>query len=358
MHFHTFWTNLCVTAALLLLATGISLFLFHFVQEDSPGIAMLYLMALVLIARYTEGYAPGIIAAIISVIYLNYYFTIPYEKLNFTRMGYPVTFFVMFAVTILTSATTSNMKEQAAIISKHDKLLMEAEKEKMRANLLRAISHDLRTPLTSIIGSSTSYLENGERLTEPERRELVQHIYEDSNWLLNMVENLLTITRIHQDGGAHVTKSLEPFEEVLSEAVQLLKKRIPDAQVEVQFPEEFIMVPMDPMLIEQVIFNLLENAVKHAESVRPIECFITADEQFLTFHVRDYGKGIAPERLSDIFDGTPKQKGSTADSHKGAGIGLSICKTIITAHGGRIQACNHADGAEFFFTLPREEVTS
>ncbi|MDY3919119.1 MAG: DUF4118 domain-containing protein [Candidatus Limivivens sp.] len=354
MHFYPLLTNAAVTAVLLPTATGLALLLFHFVQEDSPSIAMLYLLALVLIARYTEGYAPGIIAAIICVIYTNYYFTIPYRKLNFTKGGYPITFLVMLAITILTSATTSNIKKQAAIISRHDKLLMEAEKEKMRANLLRAISHDLRTPLTSIIGSSTSYLENGDRLTSAEKHDLVQHIYEDSNWLLNMVENLLSITRIHQGSGTKVTKSLEPFEEVLSEAVQRLKKRIPDARINVRFPEELVMVPMDAILIEQVIINLLENAVTHSESTRPIDCFLTTDTSSVTFHVRDYGKGIAPERLPQIFNGTGYQKGSSPDSRKGAGIGLSICKTIIDAHGGKITACSHSCGAEFSFTLPKE----
>ena len=101
----------------------------------------------------------------------------------------------MLVITILTSATATNIKKQADIISKHDKLLLEADKEKTRANLLRAVSHDLRTPLTSIIGSSASYLENADSLSESEKRVLIQHIYEDSNWLLHMVENLLSISR-------------------------------------------------------------------------------------------------------------------------------------------------------------------
>ena len=149
---------------------------------------------------------------------------------------------------------------------------MRRTKRKPGRTLLRAVSHDLRTPLTSIIGSSASYLENADSLSESEKRVLIQHIYEDSNWLLHMVENLLSITRIHE-GGARVTKSLEPFEEVLSEAVQRLKKRIPDAQINVSFPDEFYMIPMDPLLIEQVIINLLENAVRHSQSTHPVDCF-------------------------------------------------------------------------------------
>ena len=134
----------------------------------------------------------------------------------------------MFTISIITSALTTNIKEQARIISEREKLLMDAEKEKMRANLLRAISHDLRTPLTSIIGSSTVYLENEAHLTDIEKKSLVSHILEDSNWLLNMVENLLSVTRINNET-ARVNTSMEPVEEVMGEAVSRLKKRIPDA---------------------------------------------------------------------------------------------------------------------------------
>ena len=115
------------------------------------------------------------------------------------------------------------------------------------------------------------------------------------------------------------------------------------------------MIPMDAMLIEQVIINLLENALVHSESIQPIDCFVTTDKTSLTFHVRDYGKGIDPARLPGIFDGMPESQSGSADSHKGAGIGLTICKTIILAHGGTIEAKNHKNGAEFLFTLPREE---
>ena len=231
---------------------------------------------------------------------------------------------------------------------------MESETEKMRANLLRAISHDLRTPLTSIIGSSTVYLENGSSLPEVEKNALVRHILEDSNWLLNMVENLLSVTRINNET-AKVTKTSEPVEEVLSEAMIRLKKRLPDANIHVRVPEEFLMVPMDAVLIEQVLINLLENAVVHAESTEPIECYVESLSDYAIFHVRDYGVGIPPEKLATIFDGSSSTTSTSPDGRKGMGIGLSICKTIILAHGGEIKAINHTRGAEFYFTLPKED---
>ena len=227
----------------------------------------------------------------------------------------------------------------------------------MKANLLRAISHDLRTPLTGIIGCSTSYLENGSHLGEKEKMELVLHINEDARWLLHMVENLLSVTRIQNDTST-VNCTPELVEEVVSEAVARFRKRYPQAQVRVSVPQEPVMVPMDPVLIEQVIINLLENAAIHGKSPAPISMIVTCDSDTdsVLFAVRDYGNGIPSDRLSTIFDAASAVSSSAVDGHKGMGIGLSICKTIILAHGGSIYACNKNPGAEFSFRLPREEI--
>ena len=159
----------------------------------------------------------------------------------------------------------------------------EADKEKLRANLLRAVSHDLRTPLTSIIGSSSSYLENGSDMTEYERTELVSNIKEDSEWLLNMVENLLTITRIDNNSQDKVKKSPEVVEEVVSEAIQRLRKRLSDVRIKVHMPNDFLMIPMDATLIEQVLINLLENASVHSESTEEIDLIITQTKECVSF---------------------------------------------------------------------------
>ncbi len=150
-----------------------------------------------------------------------------------------------------------------------------------------------------------------------------------------------------------IATSLESVEEVVSEAIMRLRKRFPDVQIMVQVPREFLMIPMDAMLIEQVIINLLENALVHSGSRLPVELTVTCTDGEACFCVRDYGVGIAPERLSTIFDGSCYSPESNSDGHRGMGIGLSICKTIITAHSGRIGARNHENGCEFFFTLPR-----
>ena len=224
--------------------------------------------------------------------------------------------------------------------------------EKMRANLLRAISHDLRTPLTGIIGNSSLFLESQNDLSSTEQRTIMTNIYEDSNWLLNMVENLLSVTRIQGDS-LSINTTEEPVEEVVGEALEKLKKRYPDAAIRVKIPEEFLMIPMDAVLIEQVTINLLENAIVHSGSILPIDFIVEDHPEHVSFIVRDYGKGLSEEKLQNLFETGTYNNSRSSDSRKGMGIGLSICKTIITAHHGTLSGRNHADGAEFCFTLPK-----
>ena len=261
------------TAFMLFTATAVSFCFFHLGNKNSANITVIYTLALILTALKTSGYVYGIVASLFCVIAVNFLFSYPFFKFNFSLDGYPVTFIGMLAITLITSATTTSLKHQKAA-AEREKALAEADKEKLRANLLRAVSHDLRTPLTSIIGSSSSYLENGSDMTEYERTELVSNIKEDSEWLLNMVENLLTITRIDNNSQDKVKKSPEVVEEVVSEAIQRLRKRLSDVRIKVHMPNDFLMIPMDATLIEQVLINLLENASVHSESTEESVLFI------------------------------------------------------------------------------------
>jgi len=346
-------SNLIITLSCLAAATALAFLFFHLVPNNGSNIALIYILALIIIVRFTDGYLPGVFSSVVAVICVNFLFTYPYFALNFTLAGYPITFLEMLAVTLFVSTMTTHMKEQAKLIAERDKLLSEAEKEKMRANLLRAVSHDLRTPLTGIIGASSSYLENHDALTESEKNAIVTHIQEDANWLLNMVENLLSVTRIY-NRSTKVKKTDESVEEVVSAAMLRLKKRIPDAQVGVSVPDELLIIPMDAILIEQVLLNLLENAIIHSQSREPILCYVEDNDKTVSFHVKDFGIGIAEDRVRDIFDGAPYIGSTESDSNKGMGIGLSICKTIITAHDGSINVRNHEQVAEFYFSLPKE----
>ena len=167
------------------------------------------------------------------------------------------------------------------MILDRERAINEADKERIRANLLRAISHDLRTPLTSIIGSSDSFTENYAALSDQEKLDLVSSINEDSHWLLNMVENLLSITRIQGDTGK-VRKEDELVEEVVAEAITRIKKRIPDIEIHVTAPDNILIIPMDPLLIEQVLMNLMENAFVHSETNRPVELQISEESDTIT----------------------------------------------------------------------------
>lgn len=358
---HTFHAHfsLLFTIWAMALATGISSIYHHVNPTGSANVALIYILTIIMISYHTDKYRYGIISGIVSVFFINYLFTYPFGQFSFAVSGYPFTFMVMYFISILTSATTFRMKDQARKINEAEKFLAEAEKEKLRANLLRAVSHDLRTPLTSMIGASSSYLENEAALPPKEKRELVSEIYEDANWLLHMVENLLSVTRITDGGASVLKKTPEAAEEVLFDAVSTSRKRYPDLQIKTVIPNEFVTAPMDPLLIKQVLLNLIENAYFHARSTKPLECTLSSTEDAIKFCIRDYGTGIAPDRLSGIFDAVPSAPSSatsTVDTRKGMGIGLSICKAIVNAHNGEITARNLTEGAEFCFTIPKEEI--
>lgn len=196
------------------------------------------------------------------MILVNYIFTYPYFAFNFTISGYPATFISMFATSIMTSAMTTRIKQQ-------ERMRSEAEKEKMRGNLLRAISHDLRTPLTSIVGTTSALLENDGKISPQQQRELLKESHDDAEWLIRMVENLLSITRMSGQE-TKIQKVPEAVEEIIGETIRKLQKRYPQAQISVSVPDELLIVPMDAILIEQVLMNLLENAIQHSQSTDKI----------------------------------------------------------------------------------------
>jgi len=344
--------NLIISVVCMLAAIAFSSFIFYAHNENSANIALIFTLFIILVSCSTTGYLYGILCSLFSVVWFNYMYTYPYLKLNFTASGYPVTFLVMITMAIIISTLTSHMSNQSLLVQEHERKLAEAESERIRANLLRAISHDLRTPLSGIIGNSSVYCNNYTTLSEQEKLDILTNIHDDATWLYNMVENLLTITRIQKDNLAIKTNA-EPIEEVIGEAVMRVNKRHPGCQLQVQAPEDFIMVPMDAILIEQVIINLIENALMHSGATLPIELIVNDSPTEVSFTVRDYGHGIPKEMLDNLFEGKAYSESHNTDIQKGIGIGLVICKTIVVAHNGTIIGKNHSDGAEFTFTLPK-----
>ena len=309
-------------------------------------VPLIFVLAVLVVSLLTEGYFYGFLASLVSVVGVNFAFTYPYLKLDFSIYGYPLTFIIMLAVGFAVSTLTSRLKAE-------EKLRVESEREKIRANLLRAISHDLRTPLTAISGSISTVLEDGGALSEEQKQELLTGAKQDAEWLFRMVENLLSITRIGGHDSASIRKNDELLEEVLSEAVQTFKKHHDNVTVSVSVPEDLMLLPMDAMLIEQVLLNLMDNAVTHGGAKRISIKADTADG-FAGIDVCDNGAGIDPAVLTHLFDGSlPLFAGGRADDARNVGIGLSVCQTIVEAHGGKISAGNlPAGGARFTFTLP------
>lgn len=231
-------------------------------------------------------------------------------------------------------------------------ILVETEKEKMRSNLLRAISHDLRTPLTGILGASSAILENSETIDKETKVKLLSNIKDDSQWLIRMVENLLSVTRINEDT-ANVTKTPEAAEEIVAAAISRIRKRFKDQRIKVTVPEELLMVPMDPTLIEQVIINLIENAIKHSGDETLIDVSLKKEENCALFEVSDNGEGIPEQDFPYLFESYVPNGKRTSDSSRGMGIGLSICMSIVKAHDGKMEAFNKKEGgAVFRFELP------
>ena len=233
-------------------------------------------------------------------------------------------------------------------------ILIESEKEKMRSNLLRAISHDLRTPLTGILGASSAILENGDILDKHTHDKLIANIKEDSQWLIRMVENLLSVTRINE-GTMNVTKTPEAAEEIVAEVISRIRKRFPSRKISVKVPDKLLMVPMDGTLIEQVLINLLENAINHSPEDSTIEIKVKKEGHFSVFEVIDNGEGIAEDGFPYLFESYVPNGKRSSDSSRGMGIGLSICMSIVKAHHGIMEAANRKEGgAVFLFKLPLE----
>lgn len=226
----------------------------------------------------------------------------------------------------------------------------ETEQEHYRGNLLRAISHDLRTPLAGIMGNSEIIMDMSDAADM--RHGLAKDIYEDADWLHGLVENILNLTKF-QDGRLALNKQPEAVEEVVGAALAVLKKRAPEREIEVDIPDTLLLIPMDASLITQVLVNLLDNAVKHTPPDQEIRVSVCTAENAVLFTVSDRGHGIpqnALPKLFQIFYTTSKKEAATK---KGIGLGLPICQSIVELHGGSIQAKNRDGGVvEFTFSLP------
>lgn len=246
------------------------------------------------------------------------------------------------------SEKNAKEKETAAILAKN---------EQLRANLLRSISHDLRTPLTSISGNASNLLSNGNSFDEDTKKQLYTDIYDDSMWLINLVENLLSVTRI-EEGKMNLNISTELMDEVVTEALKHINRKSVEHRITVKSSDEFLLAKMDAKLIVQVIINIVDNAIKYTPAGSSIQISYERKKEWIVVSVSDDGPGIDDESKPRIFDMFYSGANKVADSRRSLGLGLSLCKSIITAHGGEISVCdNHPKGTVFTFTLHAGEVS-
>lgn len=464
-----------ITCACIFSATLIG-WIFRMMHFPEANIVVVYILSVVLTARFTKGYIYGIVATITATVAFNYVFTDPYFTLSVNDPTYFITFAIMTLTSIITSALTSKVKQNAleaqekeaemtglyqltnrltdasdlseisniaadtiseilncnvsclcfdkdelsgqksikalhtswnsgeefcdwpicghestlgiiripyasnsqlsaaqerllhamieSIAMAMDRFLSakerlhsreEAAQERYRGNLLRAISHDLRTPLSGIMGTSEMLMDMTAQ--EDARYPLAEGIYKDANWLYSLVENILNLTRL-QDGKLVLDKQLEAVEEVIGTAIAIVTKRSPECNIAANIPDDILLVPMDAHLIIQVLVNLLDNAIKHTPAGGKITVSVWEEKETKTavFSVSDCGSGIAPKDLPSVFQIFYTTHGKDADAQRGVGLGLAICESVVNAHGGIITARNRTPepGAEFSFTLPME----
>ena len=238
-------------------------------------------------------------------------------------------------------------KEMAAVLAKN---------EQLRANLLRAISHDLRTPLTAISGNAENVLKNYEKLDADMREQIFKEIFDDSQWLISIVENLLSVTRI-EEGRMNFNMSIQLMDEVINEALAHIRQKRNRHDIEVCCEDELLLAKMDAKLIVQVIINLVENAIKYTPYGTSIRIVAKKEKKAVAVSVIDDGPGIPKEIKPRVFDMFYTGENKIADSRRSLGLGLALCKSIINAHGGEITLTdNQPQGCNFTFTLPLEEV--
>lgn len=296
----------------------------------------------------TSGYVWGVLAAFLSVLEVNFAFTFPYFHFNFSIPENMASAVIIVIMALITCGFTTKIKY-------NEFLKAEREKEKTRADIFRAVSHDLRTPLTTIYGSSSALLDENNGFTREQKIEMLQGIQQDAQWLFRMVENLLSITKL-DSGNVKIIKTPTVLDELLDSVLVKFHKRYPTQKVELDIPDDFVMIPMDAILIQQVLINILENAVQHAKGMHHLllHVFVVADKA--VFEIEDDGCGIPEEQRKSIFTARSGAYEVSPDCKRSnAGIGLSVCATIVRAHGGEINVENPKNGGtRFRFYLDME----
>ena len=303
------------------------------------NIALLYLLGVVPIAlRFPRG--PVVAASVLNVAAYNFFFVPPRGTFHVDDPEYFVTFGMMLAVGLIVAGLTDRVRARAKAQAA---LEVEAETERIRSALLTSISHDLRTPLAVITGASSSLAERGERLSAEERQALAQSIFQQARDVSELVSKVLQMTRL-ESGAIRLERDWGSLNEIAEAVLRRLRERMSTHLMMVDLPNDLPLVRVDASLIEQVLGNLLENAARHTPPRTLVRLRAERSAGEVVVSVEDYGPGLDEAELARVFN----------KFHRGAGLGLAICRAIVQLHQGRIWAERMPVGTAFRFALPLE----
>lgn len=313
---------------------------------ELSNLIMVYLLGVVVVAmRYGRG--PSVLAAVLGVAAFDFFFVPPVFTFAVSDTQYLVTFAVMLVVGLIIS---NLMLERVQLARRAAEAQVHMEAESLRNSLLSSISHDLRTPLSTIVGAASSLAEEGDKLSPEAHHALSQDIQDAAHRMSELMNKVLEMARL-QSGTIQLKREWYPLEEVIGSVLTQLKERIKDRPVSVELPQELPWLSMDGSLIEQVLLNLAENAVKYTPVDAPIDISAQFEGDSVVVDVADRGPGLpsgSEERVFEKF-----YRAQEEGSQGGVGLGLAICRAIVEAHGGRIWAENRVGGgASFKFSLP------
>ena len=306
---------------------------------EPTNIVMFYLLAVV-IAAIRWGQGPAIVTSILSVLAFDFFLVPPYLTLSVAALQYIFTFIAFLVVGIVISTLASKTREQ----------VIQRQKEKLQTALLNSISHDLRTPLSSVTGSLSALLDNDAGLDDVTRKELLETAFTESDRLNQLVGNLLDMTRM-EAGVLQINRKACELRDVLGVTLEQLKENIGARNIRIDIPKDFPEISVDFLFMMKVFFNLIDNTLKYSPADTPIDIKAAAFKDKVKIEIKDQGIGIPQGDLKRIFEKFYRVERPQKIS--GTGLGLSICKGIIEAHGGEIAAQNNPDkGATFTITIP------
>ena len=345
---------------IILAAATIAGYLFKLGGLTDSNIIMLYIIAVLVISILTSKIYYCLGSSIVGVLVFNYLFTYPEFSFSAHDAGYPVTFLTMFITALIAGTLANKLKRNTLIAEQNarekEEAALLAQNEQLRANMLRTISHDLRTPLTSISGNASTLISGGTALDETARQQIYTDIFSESMWLIEMVENLLYATRI-EDGRMQLNISVEILDDIVQEAVRHIERTHPKRNIIVDMYDEIIPVMADANLIVQVIVNLMDNAVKYSDEDSDVTVSVHLENEYAVISVSDHGTGISDEEKEKVFDMFYTGGSRSSDSRRSLGLGLALCRSIITSHSGSVYVSdNIPNGTIVSFTLPIGEV--